>query len=64
MPETTQPKNESEINAWREVVQGYYIWIATSRPTLDEILDKLEDDLNFVREEQIVLDAEKIISGK
>lgn len=57
-------KTKEVVDAQREIIQGYYNWIFLDKPNTEQILDRLEIDLNYVRGEQIVLDAENIIKEK
>ncbi len=52
------------IQAQREIIQGYYIRIATQQPDIETIMQWLEADLQTIRMDSIVLDAENIINRK
>lgn len=53
---------EQIIKAQREIIQGYYNRIIMQRPPIETIIKWLEDDLQTIRMDDIVLDAEKIIN--
>lgn len=46
------------IQAQREIIQGYYNRIVMQQPDLETIIQWLEDDLQTIRMDGIVLDAE------
>ena len=52
------------IKAQREIIQGYYIKIG-SNPSIsvEDIMQMLESDLQYIREETLLLDAENIINA-
>jgi len=50
------------IQAQREIIQGYYNRIVMQQPDLETIIQWLEDDLQTIRIDNIVLDAENIIN--
>ena len=54
--------NKDVTNAQREIIQGYYIRISKERPSIEEILNWLEDDLQEIRMDDLVNEAESIIS--
>lgn len=51
------------LQAQQEIVQGYYSRISMQKPDNDTILNWLEDDLQTLRMDDVVLDAEKIINA-
>lgn len=52
------------IQAQREIIQGYYIRIgSTPNITVEDIMQMLESDLQYIREETLLLDAENIINA-
>jgi len=52
------------IQAQREIIQGYYTKIGFNpNVTVEDIMQMLEDDLQYIREETLLLDAENIISA-
>jgi hypothetical protein len=50
------------IQAQKEIVQGYYNRIVMQRPDIETIIQWLEDDLQTIRMDDLVLDAENIIN--
>ena len=52
------------IQAQREIIQGYYNRIVMQQPDLETIIQWLEDDLQTIRMDGIVLDAENIINAQ
>ena len=51
------------IQAQREIIQGYYNRIVMQQPDLETIIQWLEDELQTIRMDGIVLDAENIINA-
>ena len=52
------------IQAQREIIQGYYIRIGSNpNITVEDIMQMLEGDLQYIREETLLLDAENIINA-
>jgi hypothetical protein len=51
------------IQAQMEIIQGYYNRIVMQQPDLETIIQWLEDDLQTIRMDDIVLDAENIINA-
>ena len=60
--EISDAKNELVIDTQREIIQGYYNWIGLDNPTVDQIMERLQCDLDYIGEQQIVLNTEKIIN--
>ena len=52
------------IQAQREIIQGYYNRIFFQKPDIETIMQWLESDLQTIRMDNIVLDAETIIKQK
>lgn len=67
--ELAKPLNEVEINAKLEILQGYFNRIGFQRIfppnsiTVDDILDMLQCDIDYLRTELVILDGLKIING-
>jgi hypothetical protein len=56
---------EEIIQAQREIIQGYYITIGRNPEiTVEDIMQMLESDLQTIRMNTIVLDAENIINPR
>tara|TARA_R110000787_G_scaffold279312_1_gene389392 strand:- start:194 stop:496 length:303 start_codon:yes stop_codon:yes gene_type:complete len=53
---------EEVIKAQRSIIQGYYNRIVMQQPDLETIIGWLESDLQTIRMDNILLDAEKIIN--
>jgi transposase-like protein len=51
------------IQAQREIIQGYYNRIVMQQPDIKTIIQWLEDDLQTIRMDNIVLNAENIINA-
>lgn len=50
------------IQAQREIIQGYYNRIVMRKPDIETIIQWLEDDLQTIRMDDMVLNAEEIIN--
>lgn len=50
------------IKAQREIIQGYYNRIVMHQPSIETILKWLEDDLQTIRMDDVLLNAENIIN--
>jgi hypothetical protein len=54
--------DEKVIKAQLEIIQGYYGRIVTGSLTIEQVIEMLEDDLLYLRQEFGLLEVEKMLN--
>ena len=55
--------NKEKIAIQLEMILGYYTKIYLNKLSIDQVLDMLEHDRNYLQQEQNLLDATNIITN-